>query len=331
MSNSTASNSTSVVPNPVFQNAYYIGNNINGILYGVELVLYFISIRQLVESYKATKKRVDIFYMWFSTGLLLLVTIFVAVQAVFGEEMWIVNAGFPGGDAAYLKMYASVWYQTMGTASTVILNLLTDGLMIWRCFVIWNDARIVAFPCLLYLATLAIGTTQLYYSGLPSGNFFAGLAADLGLAYYTCSIGLNVLVTCFICGRILAFARRTKKTLGREAMRTYTSTVSIIIESALPYSLSGIAFLITYGLNSDISILFLSFYILFTCLSSQLIILRVTLGRAWTRERASQSVSTLSFTFRPTLSVYTGNTDATAINLRTMAKSNGSAVEVGKV
>jgi hypothetical protein len=48
--------------------------------------------------------------------------------------MWIVNAGFEGGSAAYLAMYASVWYQTMGTAASIMLQLMSDALLVGRVY-----------------------------------------------------------------------------------------------------------------------------------------------------------------------------------------------------
>ena len=78
----------------------------------------------------STHKRSSRFFISLSTVLLILITIFVAAQSILGEEMWIVNADYPGGSAAYLAAYASVWYQTMGTASSVILQLMSDGLLV---------------------------------------------------------------------------------------------------------------------------------------------------------------------------------------------------------
>jgi len=70
------------------------------------------------------------FFMFFSTVLLILITIFMAAQSILGEEMWIVNADYPGGSAAYLAAYASVWYQTMGTTASITLQLMSDGLLV---------------------------------------------------------------------------------------------------------------------------------------------------------------------------------------------------------
>ena len=50
---------------------------------------------------------------------------------------------------------------------------------------------------------------------------------------------------------------------GKEVMK-YAGTIPIIVESALPYAVAGIAFLVSYGMGSNISIFFLSIYVMFT-------------------------------------------------------------------
>lgn len=110
----------------------------------------------------------------------------------------------------------------------------------------------------------AFGILELYVSGTPNANFFIGFASHIGLTYVAISIGLNVLVTSLICGRILYYARYAQKQFGPAMAETYFSIAAIIIESALPYALCGVAFLVSFGLNSSISILFLSFYVMFT-------------------------------------------------------------------
>ncbi|KAI0057073.1 hypothetical protein BV25DRAFT_1831576 [Artomyces pyxidatus] len=240
-----------------------------------------------------TRSRSDKFFVGFSTALLFLITIYVAVQSVFGEEMWIVNANFPGGSAAYLEEFAAVWYQTMGTTASVALNLLSDGLLIYRCMVVWPHYAVLIVPGILYLATLALGIVELWASGAPHSDFFAGLAANLGLSYYATSIGLNVIATSIICGRLIYLGNILRHTPGGKRMTLYTGTIPIVVESALPYSLSGIAFLVSYGLQSEISILFLSIYVMFTCISPQMIIWRVVTGQAWTK-RSTMEVSAMA-------------------------------------
>ncbi|EJF62039.1 hypothetical protein BD309DRAFT_1066392 [Dichomitus squalens] len=282
-------------PLSLFQNAFYIGNNFNAILYGVELVLYFMTIR-IMLSRKRKHVPTDKYFLLFSTVLLLLNTVFVATEAVFGQEMWIVNANYPGGMDAYLGDFASVWYQTFGTAASIVLNLCSDGLLIYRCYVVWNDLRIIAGPVIIYLASFSLGIAQLYESGRPHANYFAGLAQKLGIGYTSCIISLEIILTALICSRIYFVGRRYGHAMGEEVGRAYTSAAAIIVESMLLSTLTGIAYLISFARNSDIDIFFLSIYVMMTCIAPQLVVLRVVAGRAWTREKSTMIQSKLEFT-----------------------------------
>ncbi|KAI9066056.1 hypothetical protein FKP32DRAFT_1674315 [Trametes sanguinea] len=279
----------------LFQNAYYIGNNFNAILYGIGLVLYYKIIRIMLNP-KHKQARSDKFFLFFSTALLCLNTVFVATEAVFGEEMWIVNANYPGGQDAYLDDFASVWYQTLGTAASIVLNLLSDGLLIYRCWVVWDDVRVVIFPIVLYMGAFSVGIAQLYESGRPHANYFAGLAQNLGIAYTSSVISLNIIVTSLICGRIYYAGRRCARTLGVNVGSDYMGAVSMIVESALLYTLFGIAYLISFALQSQVNILFLSLYVMMTCIAPQMIILRVVSGRAWTRDKSAMTGTNIEFT-----------------------------------
>ncbi|KAI0631476.1 hypothetical protein C8Q77DRAFT_138885 [Trametes polyzona] len=319
-------------PNAIFQNAYYIGNNFNTILYGVELVLYFASVGLILQGRRREEsKRSDRLFLFLSTGLLLMITIYVAVQSVFGEEMWIVHADYPGGSAQYLADNAAVWYQTLGSAASVVLNLMSDGLLIYRTYVVWSDWRVAIFPSILYLATAALGILTCYASGSPNANFFVGAAAQIALSYSSVVIGLNVTCTVFICGRILYLAHRMEATLGREVSRTYTGAAALIVESMLPYTLFGIAYVVTLGMDSQYSIFFLSVYVMFTCVSPQMIILRVLMGRGWTLE-AGSSVVSARFATNATTATATANSKTAAVRItRTHASSDGTAIALKSV
>ncbi|KAI9068958.1 hypothetical protein FKP32DRAFT_1641584 [Trametes sanguinea] len=318
-------------PNAIFQNAYYVGNNFNAILYGVELVLYFASVWLILQARGRTSKRSDRLFLFFSTGLLLMITIYVAVQAVFGQEMWIVNANYPGGSGQYLADNAAIWYQTLGSAASVVLNLMSDGLLIYRTYVVWSDWRVAIFPSILYFGTAALGILTCYTSGVPNSDFFLGKAADIALAYSSVVIGLNFTCSMLICGRILWVAKRMEATLGREVSKTYTGAASLIVESMLPYTCFGIAYVVTLGINSPMSIFFLSVYVMFTCVSPQMIILRVLMGRGWTREAATSGAiprfTHPSSTGASTTRITYGS-DGTAINLRSFTKADTSSPDL---
>ncbi len=206
------------------------------------------------------------------------------------------------------------------------------------------------FSCNI-LSTPVLGVLTCYYSGKPNADFFLGLAANIALSYYSIVIGLNFACTVLICGRILWVSRRLQQTLGGAAARTYTGAAALMIESMMPYTLLGIAYVATLGVNHPTSILFLSLYIMctvrphyvlfrlmrrlihrsFQCISPQVIMLRVLLGRAWTKETAVGSTMVFRSAFLPSSggSELTHGGSATAIQLHSF--SNAASVSAADI
>ncbi|KAN0082583.1 hypothetical protein V8E55_008378, partial [Tylopilus felleus] len=182
-----------------------------------------------------------------------------------------------------------------GTTAVILLQLMTDALMIHRCRIIWNSYRVIILPIFFWLSTLVLGIFVDWTSSAPGGNFFAGVASQLGLAYYSASVFLNVLLTCMICYRLLQYGRRAREQLGRDHASFYFSVVTLVVESMLPYTLSGVAFLVALGTGSSTSSAFLPVYVFSMCILPQMLILRVLSGRAWDKDTSKTAVSTIKF------------------------------------
>ncbi|KAM5545482.1 hypothetical protein V8D89_000520 [Ganoderma adspersum] len=275
--------------NAAFQNFFYLGNTFNAILYGVELVFYFATATLVVRNKDERNRRSFRIFFYFSTGILVMITIYTSVQATFGQEMWIGNADYPGGSGAYLVDHAAVWYQTFGTTASVVLNILSDGFLLYRCYVAWGDWRVILFPSFLYFSSVCLGISTSVITGLPNANFFSGLSKRTALTYSCVVIALNITVSALICLRLLLHAREIARDLGEHVASKYTGTVALLVESALPYTLFGVAFLVTLGMEHPSSILWLSLYVMFTCLSPQMIVLRVVMGRSFSEFREASA------------------------------------------
>lgn len=107
---------------------------------------------------------------------------------------------------------------------------------------------------------LVLGIAVDWTSSLPGGNFFAGISVQLGVAYYTVSVSLNTILTCMICYRMVRHGRKVLEYLGHEYASSYFAVVALVVESALPFTLSGIVFLVSFGLNSPTSVAFICVY-----------------------------------------------------------------------
>ncbi|KAF8556744.1 hypothetical protein OG21DRAFT_551315 [Imleria badia] len=276
----TTSSSYSVSDEHELLRSFYIGINIENILYGIELLLYFKTIRILLSNRGAHKKS-NVFYALFSSMMVFSITVWVATQAIFGQRMWLLDSGFPGGPFAYWKANLSVWYMDWSTVEVIILQLMTDALMIYRCRMIWNSFRVVIVPVILWLATLTLGVLVAWANSFPGEDFHTGLSDQLSLAYWSVSVFLNTTLTCMICYRVMRHGKMVQEHLGHEYASLYFAVVTIVVESVLPYTLSGIAFLVSLGVGSPTSSAFICVYFLMMCISPQMLILRVMIGSAW--------------------------------------------------
>jgi len=96
---------------------------------GVELVMYFLTLQGLRTNIQNSPKSKR-FFAIYSTILLLLLTVDISVNAVWGELMWINARNTPGGVPGYIATQTSVWYQTMGSTTVVAMIFMGDALLV---------------------------------------------------------------------------------------------------------------------------------------------------------------------------------------------------------
>jgi hypothetical protein len=225
-------------------------------------------------------------------------TIALACNAVFGQNAWIDHRDVEGGPAAYIGANISAVYNTVGTTAGVMMNFLGDGLLIYRCYVIWNSWKIIIFPTFVYLGALSMSILLIFESAQPGANFFVGHAVDFGVPYLSLTIGLNIIVTTLICGRLMHLRREIGKVLGPSHAKMYTSIIAILVESAALFTAFGIAYVIIYARKSQSEFALVQVWGDFCGISPQLIILRIAMGHGWTKDTVGQLTSPTMFTKR---------------------------------
>ncbi|EJD00199.1 uncharacterized protein FOMMEDRAFT_112550 [Fomitiporia mediterranea MF3/22] len=284
-------------PDIVFERSYYIGIVFHAMLYGMDIYMYFQSLYLLLNSRRNEFYQSSRIYVIVGGIMLFLYTFAFAADAVYGQLMWIEHRDFPGGPVAYFVANSSIWIQTLGTLSGQISMWMGDGLLLYRCWIVWNTWKVTIFPFLIYLFSIIFGLITLVESALPGANFFRGNPVNFGVPWVALSVALNIVATTLICTRIMIARRQLNKAQNtNDRMPEYTGAMAILVESSLPVSLLGIVFAVTFGKNLDISLAFTQIWGVSVVLSPQFIILRVAMGRAWTRKVASQFSSSIRFT-----------------------------------
>ncbi|KAJ7231651.1 hypothetical protein C8J57DRAFT_1730094 [Mycena rebaudengoi] len=270
------------------ERSWYVGNTIFAILYGIQICMFFMSTYFLWTNPKTDKTRYV--YIGYSAALLVLITVAMSANLYYGEQMWINHRDFEGGPAAYFGTHISDWYNTFGTAADVTANVLGDGLMLYRCYVFWGSISIwtVAFPALLFLGSATMGIVMTIQSGLPGGDIFHGTAVNFGIPWLVLTIVFNILVTGMIGFRLISLSRSMRNILSKERADVYVGVTAILVESAAPFTLLGIAYLVTYIRNDPEVLAFADVWGMFCALSPQMIILRVAMGSAWSSRTMTQ-------------------------------------------
>jgi len=108
-------------------------------------------------------------------------------------------------------------------------NVVADGLLIYRCYSIWNkNIYVVLVPIIMLIITSILGWDIL----LPFTPFFA------------LTLATNVVVTVLTAGRIWWLCRKARNYLQTDLQRRYLSAISILVESGVAYSAVVLAYIV---------------------------------------------------------------------------------------
>ncbi|KAI9569215.1 hypothetical protein HD554DRAFT_625863 [Boletus coccyginus] len=307
---------TSIPPATLFERALYVGITLQNILYGVEVILYLRTM-QIFLARRRKPHQFDVFFAAFSTVMFFLITGWIAADARLGKILWLQDRNYPGGPMAYLISPSMRLYNHYDAAVTIILQQMTDGLMVWRCRVVWDSLHVIIIPCFLWLATLLFGILA---AATQETNPFIGISIKFMLVDYTISVFLSATLTCMICFRLWRHARGVKECIGAEFASPYINTAMLFVESVLPYTLTGIVFLVMYGIGNELGIAFSRVYTLMMCLSPQMLILRVAEGTAWQKNTMKPHTSMVMFKPGGDTSYSSGSDGSGAVRMHHMAE-----------
>ncbi|PPR03792.1 hypothetical protein CVT24_007472 [Panaeolus cyanescens] len=283
------------------EKTFIAGDFVCGLGYGVQLVLYIACARYLWRV-RQSRGRTSTFLLCYMTLLLLIETLFAAVQARTVEDIYISNRNYPGGPWAYFLETQYLAVNVIFYATLFLLTFLSDLLVLWRCWVIWSGAGkrvayiVIIFPSMVLMGSFALGTIWTLQSSKPGLSLYSAVPVAFGTAYYMVSLSVNIVLTILITIRLYLYRRRVNKTLNPDYGTHYFSLATIIIESAASYSICALMFIVTYAVGHPINQIFLAVASNMQQIAGYLIIYRVAEGSAWKEDTFAQSkLGTLRF------------------------------------
>ncbi|TFK21049.1 hypothetical protein FA15DRAFT_696585 [Coprinopsis marcescibilis] len=260
---------------------YLISSDVLFVVSGFQLFLWVQTLVAFFRSSAADRRRRVIYII--SGTVLLFGFVCCAVFRGLGVGLMVLTDRAPE-DVDDMSSPLS-WSRTVQLTASATVHFVGEGTLLFRAYVIWNHKRVVMIPAfLLFAATAALGI----YTSITWAMSYYGRNMALWTGYYSCSILLNILLTSLIAYPIISMRRRMQLICEMTSLGTETtSTLSILIESALPFTLIGSLSIIVSALSlhttsGDACFFSQALWISAVSLAPQLIIFRVATKRTWT-------------------------------------------------
>jgi hypothetical protein len=256
-----------------YDRAVLVGIWLEGVLYGLYIPLFFICVYILVAPSK--RKPINVPMLAYTCIMFSLATAHIGI----GVRRLLKGFFIPGGDSLKYFTDLSQPLNLAGDFIYVTNHVIGDSLIAYRLYIVWSRKKsIVVLPCLLFLATAALG----YYSisGLvnskPGDLAYGSRVATPAKIGYGLSLLENIIATSLIAARIIYTTRRSSAALPHK--HSYYGILAVVVESAALYTIISMTYVGIYASKSNAQ------YIIFTCMCQvvgivpTLIIVRIGLG-----------------------------------------------------
>ncbi|KAJ3878312.1 hypothetical protein F5051DRAFT_232493 [Lentinula edodes] len=252
--------------------AQLLGLFLASVFWGMFLITFVQSIRYLLWDLKGNLKPLSIInwpLLIVAALLAFLSTFDVALGLMHNIEAFIFYTG-PGGSAARFTGLTD-WVNILKTCNVVFGKLISDGVLVYRCWVVYNKRwLVIAFPLLLWLGYLGLAIFVIYLEAsadnphvLLTGPGLSDLTPSI-TSGWTMSLVNNILATGLIVYRIWrvdqensayavqSVSSRSRAFFGRSSRRTRLQNVTrIIIESGFLYTTIALITFITFLTGSN--------------------------------------------------------------------------------
>ncbi|KAG1859777.1 hypothetical protein F4604DRAFT_1957850 [Suillus subluteus] len=246
---------------------------LEGILYGFSVLMFVGTI--WIITYKRRIRNINRPAVAVATLLFLLSTAHMAVGIIRVEDGLVKQRDtYPGGPAAF---FADVAQETFVVKDAIIIlqTLLGDGVVIYRCYVVWQTVWIIIIPCIMWCGIAAFGIFGVYrFSQASNGSIFANQTGHMVATFMALTLATNLLSSGLLAYRIWMSERKVS---GIRATKGKMPLLRVLVDAAILYSAALCSSIICFGLSNNglyvmadlnVPIVSITFYMVFIRLAS---------------------------------------------------------------
>ncbi|KAG1905143.1 uncharacterized protein F5891DRAFT_726143 [Suillus fuscotomentosus] len=247
---------------------------LEGILYGFSVLMFIGTIWIFTYKRRMRDARPTIVV---ATLLFLLSTVHMVICIIYIENGLVKYSDtFPGGPVAYFADLLQPMF-VVKNAILVLQTLLGDGVVIYRCYVVWQSARIIILPIIMWCGVAVFGVCMVYSMSQPadnSTNFFLNATPQWITAFISFTMATNLLSSGLLAYRVWTIERKVSAT---RATKNNIPILRVFVDAAILYSAAVCSSLISFVCSSSgmyvmadlvIPIIPIAFYMVFIRIAS---------------------------------------------------------------
>lgn len=254
--------------------AVIMSSVLEGILYGFSVLMFLGTIWIII--YKRRTRDVNRPAVAVATLLFLLSTVHMVVGIIRIEDGLVKQRDtFPGGPAAF---FADISEETLVVKNAILVlqTLLGDGVVIYRCYIVWQSVWIIIIPCILWCGIAAFGVVTLYDFSQASStnNVFTKKTGHLVATFMALTLATNLLSSGLLAYRIW---KSERKVSGIRATKRKMPLLRVFLDAAILYSAALCSSIICFVLSNNglyvmadlnVPIISIAFYMVFIRMTS---------------------------------------------------------------
>lgn len=269
---------------------------LEGILYGFSILLFIGTIWSL--THKRHMQDINLPILIVAVLLLILSTAHMVVNIIRAEDGLVKYADtYTGGPSAYFADVSQKTY-VIKHSFYVMQTLLADGVVIYRCYVVWQSVWIIVLPIILWCSVAATGVIAIYsvsQASTGSGIFVEALARWVA-AFFASTIATNLLSSGLLAYRIWVIQRGVSG-VNSAVRGTVMPIVRVLVDAAILYSAALFTALVLFvcGNNGQDAVVDMAMPIM--SIAFYMVLIRVALNK---KDRSYISTTSISIPRRTT-------------------------------
>ncbi|KAG0709468.1 hypothetical protein DFH29DRAFT_888715 [Suillus ampliporus] len=282
--------------------AAIISTVLEGILYGFSVLMFIGTMWAL--SYKRAIRDINRPIAVVAILLLILSTVHLVVDIIRIED-GLVKYGdtFPGGPTSFFQEI-SQWTFVTKNEIYFLHTLLGDGVVIYRCHVVWKSVWVIVLPSILWCGAAVTGFIAPYYASQATGgkSIYTDETGQWVTAFFVFTISTNLISSGLLAYRIWAIECETSKIRATKGTTTYI--VRVLVDAALMYSAALFSTLILFARSNNGQYVMLDMIVPIISIAFYMVLIRITLKKVTRNHLSTVYGVTISETERTNAQQY---------------------------